>query len=59
MVIFSVRAASAKAFDQYGEMVGRYQKQLELKEKAEAMATNVNQNVNCFVRHVSFSLAGT
>ena len=34
--------ASAKAFDQYGEMVSRYEKQLELKEKAETLATDVN-----------------
>lgn len=35
--------ASAKAFDQYGEMVGRYEKQLELKEKAESLATEVTK----------------
>ena len=33
--------ASAKAFDQYGEMVGRYEKQVELKERAEVLATEV------------------
>jgi len=37
--------ASAKAFDQYGEMVGRYEKQLELKEKAEALATTVSRKL--------------
>lgn len=36
-----VHTASAKAFDQYGEMVSRYEKQLELKEKAESLATDV------------------
>lgn len=36
--------ASAKAFDQYGEMVGRYEKQVELKERAEVLATEVTHN---------------
>ena len=43
-VIMAILAptASAKAFDQYGEMVSRYEKQLELKEQAEALATDVS-----------------
>lgn len=42
LTIVVLLTASAKAFDQYGEMVGRYEKQLELKEKAESLATSVS-----------------
>ena len=50
-MIISPPTASAKAFDQYGEMVGRYEKQLEMKEKAEILATDVNHTSVYLIRN--------
>ena len=46
-----MHTASAKAFDQYGEMVSRYEKQVELKDKAESLATSVILNLVYYVIH--------
>jgi len=35
-------SASAKAFDEYGELTKRFEKQQELKDKAESLATDVS-----------------